>query len=410
MPERAAAITAGEMTDTPPRAATRPHSITHHDVTIDDPWAWLRDPAYPEVTDEVLAYLRAENAWFDTAMAPLAGLVETIFQEMKGRIKEDESSVPQRDGDWLYWWDYAAGQQYPRHWRRPAAGGADILLLDQTHEAEGKDYFRLGAFAVSPDGRLLAWSADESGAERFTLRIRDLASGADIETVSQVINGGVAWSADGGAIAYTEVNDNWRSYRARLHALGSDPAGDPILYEEADEGFRVAVGGTRDKMWIEIATGDNQTSEVRLVPAADPLAPPLLVSPRLVKRQYSVDSGHGRLWILTNDAHENFRIVSADPATPGTWREEVAGSNHIYLTGIAAFARHLPGRIVLEIGPGAEAVLSRMAIAAGARQRDIDLVVGPFGGACLRIEARRRLHRRRHRVGKWCIAGGRMRE
>ena len=330
------------MTDTPPRAETRPHSFTTHGVTIDDPYAWLRDPGYPEVTDEdVLDHLKAENAWFEAAMAPQAGLVETIFQEMKGRLKEDESSVPQRDGDWLYWWDYAAGGQYPRHWRRPVAGGDAMLVLDQTREAEGKDYFRLGALAVSPDGRLLAWSADENGAERFTLRIRDLATGADIETVSAVVHGGVAWSADGKAILYTEVNDNWRSYRARLHRLGTDPAADPSLYEEADEGFRVAVGGTRDRQWLQIATGDNQTSEVRLIPAADPEAAPVLVSARRVKRQYSVDAAHGRLWILTNDAHENFRIASADPAAPDAWEEVVAGSDRTYLTGLASFARHL---------------------------------------------------------------------
>jgi oligopeptidase B len=126
----------------------------------------------------------------------------------------------------------------------------------------------------------MAWSADDNGAERYVLRIRDLSTGADIETVSAVSNGGVAWSAASDALAYTEVNDNWRSYRALLHKLDSDPATDVVLYEEADEGFRVAVGGTRDKAWIEIATGDNQTSEVRLVPASDPSADPLLISPR----------------------------------------------------------------------------------------------------------------------------------
>ena len=330
------------MTETPPVAARRPHRFTAHGVTIDDPWAWLRDPGYPAVSDpDVLAYLAEENAWFEAAMAPHAALVETIFQEMKGRIKEDESSVPQRDGDWLYWWDYQTGGQYPRHWRRAVAGGEDILILDQTREAAGKDYFRLAAFAISPDGRLLAWSADDSGAERFTLRIRDLATGADIETVSAVTNGGVAWSTDSRALAYSEVNDNWRSYRARLHRLGGDPADDVTLYEETDEGFQVHVGGTRDRRWIQIATGDNQTSEVRLIPAADPFAVPLLVSERRVKRQYSVDSAHGALWILTNDDHVNFRIARADPAAPERWETVVAGSDRIYLTGLASFARHL---------------------------------------------------------------------
>ncbi|HMI21193.1 MAG TPA: S9 family peptidase [Sphingomonas sp.] len=333
------------MTDTlpsPPVATTMPHSYERHGVTIDDPWAWLKDPAYPEVKDEaVLAYLKEENAYFEAAMAPHGGLIDTIFEEMKARVKQDDASVPQKDGDWLYWWAYETGGQYPKWWRRPVAGGPDQLILDEPKEAEGKDYFRVGAVAISPDGKLMAWSADDNGAERYVLRIRDLSSGEDIETVSAVSNGGVAWSAGSDALAYTEVNDNWRSYRALLHRLDSDPATDAVLYEEADEGFRVAVGGTRDKAWIEIATGDNQTSEVRLVPASDPSAEPILISPRRVKRQYSVDSAHGSLWILTNDAHVNFRIVRADPVAPGDWEEVVAGSDRIYLTGIAAFERHL---------------------------------------------------------------------
>ena len=332
------------MTDpiAPPVAATKPYSYERHGITIEDPWAWLRDPGYPNVTDgAVLAYLAQENAYFEAAMAPHRGLVDTLFEEMKGRLKQDDSSVPQRDGAWLYWWAYQPGAQYPQHWRRPVAGGADVLLLDEVAQAAGKDYFRLGVASVSPDGRLMAWSADESGAERFTLRIRDLATGEDVETVSAIVNGGVAWSAGSDALAYTEVNDNWRSFRARLHRLGDDPAVDATLYEEADEGFRVGVGATRDRTWLIVATGDNQTSEVRLIPAADPGAAPLLVSSRQVKRQYAVDSAHGRLWILTNDAHINFRIVSADPAAPGEWEEVVAGSDGTYLTGIACFARHL---------------------------------------------------------------------
>jgi oligopeptidase B len=332
-----------EMADTlppPPIAATKPHAFTRHGITIEDPYAWLKDPLYPEVKDEaVLAYLREENAYFEAAMAPLRPLVDTIFAEMKGRVKQDDASVPQKDGDWLYWWAYEEGGQYPKWWRRPVDGGADQLILDEPAEAMGKDYFRVGAVAVSPDGQRLAWSADDSGAERYTLRIRDLATGMDVATVSNEVNGGVAWSAGSDALVYTEVNQNWRSYRALLHRLGQDE--DVVLYEEADEGFRVAVGATRDRRWIEIATGDNQTSEVRLVPAADPKADPILVSPRQAKRQYSVDSAHGALWILTNDAHVNFRICRADPAAPDRWDEIVAGSDETYLTGIACFDRHL---------------------------------------------------------------------
>jgi oligopeptidase B len=324
----------------PPVAAQRPHSFTHHGVTIEDPWAWLRDPGYPTVEDEdVLSYLRAENAWFEAAMAPHAGLVDTLFAEMKGRLKEDDAGVPQKDGDWLYWWAFQPGGQYRLWYRKPVAGGADEVVLDEPAEASAAEYFRLQALSISPDGRLAAWSADTNGSERFTLKIRDLASGADIETVTEVANGAVVWGADSRSIAFTEVNDNWRTYRARHHILGGDTV---TLYEETDDiGFNVGVGRTQDRRWIIISTGDHETSEARLVPANDPRAAPILVSARQKGRQYSIDSGDDRLWVLTNDDHVNFRLAEADPARPGEWTTVIAGSDRVYLHGVSSFARHL---------------------------------------------------------------------
>jgi oligopeptidase B len=327
---------------TPPVAAVRPHESTHHGVTVIDPYHWLRDPRYPQVDDpEVLDYLKAENGYFEAAMAPHRALVETLLEEMKGRLKQDDASVPQKDGDWLYWWAFRPGGQYRVWHRRAVASGAEQVVLDEPAEAAGKDYFRLQALEVSPDGRLAAWSSDANGSERFTLRIRDLATGTDIETVSAVTKGRVVWAADSRSLVYTEVNENWRSYRARHHILGSDPATDRTLYEESDPGFSVGVGLTQDRQWILLATGDNQTSEVRILPAADPLATPLLVSPREVERLYSVDASHGKLWILTNDEHVNFRLAEADPAHAHDWRTVIAGSEDVYLRGVTSFARHL---------------------------------------------------------------------
>ncbi len=330
------------MTLTPPIAPRRPHRYQRHGHEVTDDWAWLKDPAYPHVSDpDILAYLEAENDYFRQMMQPHQALVGTLFEEMKGRLKADDAGVPQKDGDWLYWWDFPKGAQYRRWLRKPVAGGPDEILLDENAEAEGKDYFRLGALEPSPDGRMLAWSADASGAERFTLRIRDLTTGEDIESVSEVVNGAVIWSSDGAAIAFTEVNENWRTFRARLHRLGADPATAVTLYEEADEGFRVALGRTQDRCWLILATGDHETSEVRLVPAADPAATPILVSPRRKGRLYSVDSGQGRLWILTNDEHVNFRLATASWDLPDEWITEIAGSDDCYLRHATSFARHL---------------------------------------------------------------------
>ncbi|MGZ8419517.1 MAG: S9 family peptidase [Allosphingosinicella sp.] len=328
---------------TPPTAEQRPYSYERHGERIDDPWHWLRDSGYPKVEDpEVLAYLEAENAYFEAAMEPHRGLIGTLFEEMKGRIKEDDRSVPVKDGDWLYWWAFEAGAQYRKWYRRPVAGGAEELIFDEPAEAQGADYFRLGALEISPDGRFAATMVDDDGSERFKLRVRCLETGRDVEQVSDVGIGGPVWSADGTSLMFTEVNEHWRSYRARYHRLGTPLSDDVTLYEETEElGFTVAVAISQDESLIFIATGDNSTSEVRFVPAGDPLAPLTLMSPRREKRRYTADAAHGKLWILTNDEHVNFRIAEADLAAPGEWRTVIPGSDRVYLRGHAAYRDHL---------------------------------------------------------------------
>jgi oligopeptidase B len=327
----------------PPRAEPRPYRYERHGYTIEDPYAWLRDPGYPTVEDEkILAYLKAENAYFEAAMAPHSALVDSLFEEMKGRIKEDESSVPVRERGWLYWWAFRPGMQYRTWYRKPVAGGDGQVIFDEPVEAEGKDYFSSGALEISPDGRLAATLVDDSGSERFDLRIRDLATGKDIETITDVAIGNPVWTSDSAGIVFTEVNENWRSYRARYHRLGTPVAQDVTLYEETEElGFSVGVALSQDESLILIGTGDNSTSEIRFVPAGDPLAPLALVSPRLEKRRYSVDAAHGKLWILTNDEHVNFRIAEADPAAPGEWTTVIPGSDRVYLRGLTAYRDHL---------------------------------------------------------------------
>ena len=310
-----------------------------------DPWHWLRDPGYPDVKDEgVLAYLKAENAFFEAAMAPQAALVDELFEEMKGRIKEDDRSVPVKDGDFLYWWAFEEGAQYRRWYRKAVRGGGegDQLIFDEPGEAAGKDYFRLGALQVSPDGRYAAILVDDDGSERFKLRVRDLATGADFETVSDVAIGNVEWSEASDAIVFTEVNEQWRSYRARLHRLGAPVAEDVSLYEEKeDPGFSVGIAKSHDRSLIFIGTGDNSATEIRFVPSADPAAEPVLIARRRPKVTYSADSAHGRLWILANDEHINSRLAEADPADPARWTTIVQGSDHAYLRGLTAFRDHL---------------------------------------------------------------------
>ncbi len=327
----------------PPVAERRPYSFERHGITVQDPYHWLKDQSYPTVDDsDVLSYLRAENSYFEAAMRPRQPLIETLFQEMRGRIQEDDSSVPVRDGDWMYWWAFQPGAQYRIWYRRPAAGGDQQLVLDEPAEATGKQYFRLGAMEVSPDGRYAAILIDDDGSERFSLRIREIATGRDVETVTEVGIGQPVWTSDSRGIVFTEVNENWRSYRARLHRLGEPVANDRTLYEETENiAFTVSVGRSQDRRYILISSGEISSNEIRFVPADTPEAPPVLIARRRPNIQYWVDSAHGSLWILTNDDHVNFRLAQASPARPGEWRTVIAGSDAVYLRGITAFRDHL---------------------------------------------------------------------
>ncbi|MCP3730514.1 S9 family peptidase [Sphingomonas sp. MG17] len=329
------------MTDlpTPPVAATRPYSFERHGVTVDDPWHWLRDPGYPEVTDkDVLAYLKQENAYFEAVMAPLKPLADTLFAEMRGRIKEDDATVPQKDGAYVYWSDHETGAEYRRWWRRPVAGGEDELFLDEPRLAEGKEYFRLGGLSVSPDDRFLAYAIDDTGSERFVVRVKDLTTGELLpDTIADVLSD-LVWTSDSKGFLYGVANAQWRTDNARWHKLGEPVESDIELYHEDDEGYRVGVGETQSREWLVISTGDHVTSEVRLVPADNPLAEPILVAPRKTGREYDVEEHDGTLYIHTNDTHTNWRLVTASLDKPGEWVERIAPSDHFYMTGVTTFA------------------------------------------------------------------------
>ncbi|MGK6318590.1 S9 family peptidase [Sphingomonas sp. DT-204] len=327
----------------PPVAERRPHTSTHHGVELHDDWAWLRDPGYPKVTDpDVLAYLNAENDYYEAVMAPLKPLADTLFTEMRGRIKEDDSSVPQKDGDFLYWTDFETGGEYRRWWRKPVGGGLDSgrdqLILDEPALANGKEYFRLGGFSVSNNGRWLAYAYDDNGSERFLLKVKDLETGEHLADEIPGILSDIVWTSDDKGFLYGLANDQWRTDNARYHRLGSDPAEDVELYHEDDEGYRVGVGETQSRKWLIVSTGDHVTSEVRLLPADDPFAEPILVAPRRPGREYDVEEHDGTLYIHTNDTDPMWRLVTAPISDPGSWTELIAPDAHFYMTGITTFA------------------------------------------------------------------------
>ena len=322
----------------PPVAQKRPHTYTRHGITIEDPYDWLYDKSYPTIDDpDVLAHVTAENAYFEAKMAAQAPLTEALFTEMRARIKEDDSTVPQKDGDYIYWSEFEEGAQYRKHWRKPAAGGDPQLLIDENVLAEGQEYFSLGAASISQNGRYLAYSTDTTGSERYTARIKDLQTGALLPDVLENLRGDLVWVAGDTALVYHPSTEEWRTLEAKLHVIGTPNARDVTLYEEKDQSFGVGTGLTAQEDWLIIATGDNETSEVRLVPAANPTAEPILVKARQKGVEYSVDVRDGEVWVLTNDNHINFRLAKAKLEAPGDWQTVIGGSDEFYLTGFDLF-------------------------------------------------------------------------
>ncbi len=329
----------------PPIAKRINHRQTVHGVTLDDPYHWLKDPGYPEVTEQpVLDYLNAENDYFEQTMAPYQNLIGSLFEEIKGRQPEADESVPYREGGYYYRWRFEPGAQY-RIWERAPVDAADRwqCLLDEPALAEGRDYFSLGGLSVSRDGRYLAWSADTDGSERFTLSITDLETGTALdEPITNTLDAPV-WAADSSHFFYLELSDNWRPYRVRLHRLGTPRADDAIIYEESDESFFVHLEETQSERFIQITSGDHVTTETRLIPAQTPAAQPILVAERRTGHEYHLDHREGRFFIRSNDQHRNFRLAVTDEGTPteANWQTLIEGSDQRYLTGHICFRHHL---------------------------------------------------------------------
>ena len=349
MPE---ATTASENALTPPMAEQRPHSYTHHGITIEDPWNWLRDADYPTVDDEdVLAYLNAENDYFEAKMSPHQDLTDAIFEEIKGRQQPDLASVPWKDGDWYYQWKFGEESQY-RIWLRWSVGDAENretarlgptgeveTLLDEPALAEGLEYFRLGSISVSHGGSLMAYSTDDDGSERYKMVVKNLATGEMLPVEIPETTGRAVWAADDASFFYTVVDANWRPWQVRRHVLGQPVEQDEVVYEESDSGFFIGVGSSSSKEYIMIGAGDHVTSEVWLIPSDNPAAAPVVVAPRRANHEYSIDHQGDRFIIRTNDTHKNTRLATApgDDFTEQAWQTLVEASDTQYITGFDTF-------------------------------------------------------------------------
>ncbi|WP_017203085.1 S9 family peptidase [Microbacterium algeriense] len=339
------------MTDAP-TADRRSTLRTHHGDTFDDPYEWLR----AKDSDEVIAHLEAENAHTDAETAHLADLRERLFQEIRGRVQETDLSVPTRRGDWWYYSRTEEGAQYGIHCRAaadaddwtpprlepgvPVAG--EEILLDGNVEAEGHEFFSLGAFDTSDDATKLLWSTDFEGDELYTVRVRDLTTGATLD--DEIPNtGGAFFTPDGTGVLYTTRDEAWRPDTLWLHRLGTPVSSDVKLFHEPDEKFWLGAGITRSRRYLVIGVGSSITSEEYLVDLAGELtAEPRLVWPRREGVEYSVDhavvDGEDRLLILHNDQALDFELVSVSASDPqGERHVVVAHEQGRRLLGVDAF-------------------------------------------------------------------------
>lgn len=363
------------MTDTflPPRAEKRPVTATHHGITKTDDYDWLRAENWQEVMHDpstlpadIRAYLEAENAYTDHQMADTASLQETLFDEMKARIKEDDSTVPAPDGPFSYASRFVEGGQYPVAYRIAHDGGVETVLLDGNKEAEGHDYFRLATVSHSPDHRYMAWSVDDKGSEYFTIRIRDLSTGEDMDDVIERTTGGMVWSEDSGTLFYTWQDDNHRPCKVYRHRLGTASTDDVLIFEETDPGFFVGLGKTQSGAYILIDCHDHDTSEIHLIPADQPDAAPVLMAERLREQEYSIDHAGDRFFILTNaGGAEDFKLMTAPTTSPGreNWQDLIPYKPGCLILSHAVFANHmarleredgLPRLVIRQLDDGVE--------------------------------------------------------
>lgn len=319
-----------------PIPARKPHDVSIHGETRIDDWFWLRHRDDPEV----IAHLHAENAHTETWFAPHAGLKQRLYDEMLARIQEDDDDLPWRKNGWWTWSRTAKGRQYET-WlrRRDEPGAPEEVLLDLNALAEGKPFLQLGAFDVSPDARLLAYSLDETGALDYTLRVRDLASGQDLPlAIAQTED--AAWGNDSRTLYYLTKDEARRTHRIWRHRLG-DGTPDELLYEETDELFWLGLGKTRDERWIVVSSGSKDTTELRVIDADDPEAAPRVVLPRQSGIEMSLDHRHGRFYLLVNDSGRNFRLVetATDAPSLATARELIAHRDDVMLEDVDLFER-----------------------------------------------------------------------
>lgn len=361
----------------PPVARPRPVTFHAHGESWTDPYSWLRADNWQTVLREpdalpveIARVLKGENRYCNALMKDTKALQKTLIAEMRGRIKEDDSAPPQKDGPFAYYSRYNKGGEHPLICRKPRDGGQETVLLDGHKLSRGKDFFDLGETAHSPDHRLLAWSSDEAGSELYTIRVRDLASGADHADEVKETTGDLEWANDSTSFFYIRVDANHRPSRVYRHVLGADPATDELIYEEDDAGMFVSISQTQSGSYLLIDISDHETSEVRILNLSQSDMKPQVVSPRKEGLRYDVEHHGDLFYILTNrDGADDMKLMTAPESAPGAenWRELVPLRpgvmilSHVCLRGrLVRMEREnaLPRIVIRDLATGAESAIA----------------------------------------------------
>ncbi len=324
----------------PPQAPQKPHAINEVGQTRNDNFFWLREKDNPEV----LKYLEAENHYTESALKHIGKLQETLYNEMRGRIKESDVSVPEKLDDFFYYSRTETGKQYAIYCRKKGSLDAkEEVLLDENELAKGQKYFRIGSLSVSRDHKLLAYSTDTNGSETYVLRIKSLETGALLPDEIKNCSNSLAWANDNKTIFYDQLDDAHRPYKALRHVLGRSVDQDSTIYEEKDDRFFLEISKSRNEKLIFVSVESELSSEVRFLDADRPDGDLTLIRPRENDLLYYVENHGDRFFIVTNENAKNFKIVETPVASPGkeNWKDFIPYDPEVKIDSVDAFENYL---------------------------------------------------------------------
>ena len=328
-----------------PQAMAKTYQVEYHGLTLTDDYHWLRDQGYPDVNDKpVLDYLKAENDYYAKFLAPHKTLVDTLFEEFKGRVDEADTAVPWQKNGYEYRWYFQAGKEY-RIWVRRKLGSDDEhVFIDENQLAEGHEYFSLGDWDISPDNSHLAYSVDTDGSERSIIKIKNLNTNNYLQDELTDAAGSVLFSQDNKGLIYSQLEgDKWRTISVNLHVIGDKQPQDTVLLSENDESFFLDFYLTSSADYLVIQTGNSITNEVSVIAMADLNQTPQQLNKREQNFLLQVDHGNEYFYLLANDTHTNFRLAKVQDSHPiySNWQDVIGGSDVRYVKGIQAFKDYL---------------------------------------------------------------------